>query len=88
MTGRGKYERITQTADERMGTWKNRAETEPDPIKALELRKQADQLRIDSLNAWEEAVEAAHTVLMICFGVIIVLGFAAMCADVIAGLVK
>ena len=64
------------------------AETEPDPIKALERRTQADQLRIDSLNAWEEPWRLAHTVLMICFGVIIVLGFAAMCADVIAGLVK
>ena len=43
-----------------MSAWEleEQAETEPDPIKALELRKQADQLRIDSLNAWEEAVEA------------------------------
>ena len=64
------------------------AETEPDPIKELELRKQADRLRIDSLNAWEEPWRLAHTVLMICFGVIIVLGFAAMCADVIARLAK
>lgn len=64
------------------------ADTEPDPIKALELRKQADQLRIDSLNAREEPWRLTHTVLLICFGVIIVLGFAAMCADVIAGLVK
>jgi hypothetical protein len=63
-----------------------RAETEPDPIKALELRKQADRLRIDSLNAREEPWRLSHTVLMICFGAIIVLGFAAMCADVIAGL--
>ena len=65
-----------------------RAETDPDPIRALELRKQADQLRIDSLNAREESWRLAHVVLMICFGVIIVLGFAAMCADVIARLVK
>ena len=64
------------------------AKTEPDPIKALELRKQADQLRIDSLNAREEPWRLSHTVLMICFGVIIVLGFAAMCADAIAGLAK
>ena len=64
------------------------AKTEPDPIRALELRKQADQLRIDSLNAREEPWRLSHTVLMICFGVIIVLGFAAMCADVIAGLAK
>ncbi len=73
-----------------MSAWEleEQAETEPDPIKALELRKQADRLRIDSLNAWEEPWRLAHTVLMICFGVIIVLGFAAMCADVIAGLVK
>ena len=62
------------------------AETEPDPIKALELRKEADRLRKDSLNAREEPWRLAHTMLMICFGVIIVLGFAAMCADVIAGL--
>ena len=64
------------------------AKTEPDPIKALELRKQADQLRIDSLNAREEPWRLSHTVLMICFGVIIVLGFAAMCADVIARLIN
>ena len=64
------------------------AETEPDPIKAREMLKQADQLRIDSLNAREEPWRLAHTVLMICFGVIIVLGFAAMCADVIAGLIN
>lgn len=57
------------------------AETEPDPIKAIELRKEADRLR-------EEPWRLAHTVLLICFGVRIVLGFAAMCADVIAGLVK
>ena len=62
------------------------AETEPDPIKALDLRKQADQLRIDSLNAREEPWRLSHTVLLICFGVIIVIGFVAMCADVIAGL--
>ena len=64
------------------------AKTEPDPIKALELRKQADQLRIDSLNAREEPWRLSHTVLMICFGVIIILGFAAMCADVIARLIN
>lgn len=64
------------------------AKDDPDPIRALELRKQADQLRIDSLNAREESRRLAHTVLLICFGVIIVIGFAAMCADVIAGLVK
>lgn len=64
------------------------AKDDPDPIRALELRKQADQLRIDSLNAREEPWRLTHTVLLICFGVIIVLGFAAMCADVIAGLVK
>lgn len=71
-----------------ISAWKleERAETEPDPIKALELRKQAGQLRIDSLNAREEPWRLSHTVLLICFGVIIVLGFAAMCADVIAGL--
>ena len=62
------------------------AETEPDPIKALELRKEADRLRKDSLNAREEPWRLAHTVLLICFGVIIILCFAAMCADVIAGL--
>ena len=62
------------------------AEAEPDPIKALDLRKQADQLRIDSLNAREEPWRLTHTVLLICFGVIIILGFAAMCADVIAGI--
>ena len=62
------------------------AEAEPDPVKALELRKQADQLRIDSLNAREEPWRLSHTVLLICFGVIIVIGFVAMCADVIAGL--
>jgi len=73
-----------------MKAWEleERAETEPDPIKALELRKQADQLRIDSLNVREEPWRLSHTVLMVCLGVIIVLGFAAMCADVIAGLVK
>ena len=73
-----------------MSAWEleEQAETEPDPIKERELRKQADQLRIDSLNAWEEPWRLAHTVLMICFGVIIVLCFAAVCADVIAGLVK
>ena len=65
-----------------------RAETEPDPIKALELRKQAGQLRIDSLNAREEPWRLSHTVLMICFGVIIVIGFSAMCADVIARLIN
>ena len=64
------------------------AETEPDPIRALELRKQADQFRIDSLNAREEPWRLSHTVLLICFGVIIVIGFAAMCADVIAGLIN
>ena len=64
------------------------AKGDPDPIRALELRKQADQLRIDSLNAREESWRLAHTVLMICFGVIIVIGFAVMCADVIARLVK
>lgn len=71
-----------------MKAWEleEKAEAEPDPIKALELRKQADQFRIDSLNAREDPWRLAHTVLMICFGVIIVLGFAAMCADVIAGL--
>lgn len=71
-----------------MKAWEleERAETEPDPIKALELRKQAGQLRIDSLNAREEPCGLSHTVLMICFGVIIVLGFVAMCADVIARL--
>lgn len=62
------------------------ADTEPDPIKALELRKEADRLRKDSLNAREEPWRITHTVLLICFGVIIVLCFAAMCADVIAGL--
>jgi len=62
------------------------AETEPDPIKAIELRKEADRLRLDSLNAREEPWRLTHTVLLICFGVIIILGFAAMCADVIAGL--
>ncbi len=62
------------------------AETEPDPIKAIELRKEADRLRKDSLNAREEPWRLSHTVLLICFGVIIILGFAAMCADVIAGL--
>ena len=56
------------------------AKDDPDPIRALELRKQ--------LNAREEPWRLSHTVLMICFGVIIVLGFAAMCADVIAGLAK
>jgi len=73
-----------------MSAWEleERAEAEPDPVKALELRKQADQLRIDSLNAREEPWRRSHTVLMICFGVVIILGFAAMCADVIAGLVK
>jgi len=73
-----------------MSAWEleEQAETEPDPVKALELRKQADQLRIDSLNAREEPWRLAHTVLMICFGVVIILGFAAMCADVIARLVK
>lgn len=71
-----------------MKVWEmeERAETEPDPIKALDLRKQADQLRIDSLNAREEPWRLTHTVLLICFGVIIILGFAAMCADVIAGI--
>ena len=64
------------------------AKDDPDPIRALELRKQADQLRIDSLNAREEPWRLPHTVLMICFGVIIVLGFAAMCADVIARLIN
>ena len=64
------------------------AKDDPDPIRALELRKQADQLRIDSLNAREESWRLTHTVLMICFGVIIILGLAAMCADVIARLVK
>jgi hypothetical protein len=43
-------------------------------------------LRIDSLNAREEPWRLSHTVLLICFGVIIVIGFVAMCADVIAGL--
>ena len=73
-----------------MSAWEleRQAETEPDPIKAIELRKQADQLRIDSLNSREESWRLTHTVLLICFGVIIILGFAAMCADVIAGLVK
>jgi len=73
-----------------MSAWEleERAEAESDPVKALELRKQADQLRIDSLNAREEPWRRSHTVLMICFGVVIILGFAAMCADVIAGLVK
>lgn len=71
-----------------MKVWEleEQAETEPDPIKAIELRKQADRLRIDSLNAREEPWRLTHTVLLICFGVIIILGFAAMCADVIAGL--
>ena len=71
-----------------MKVWEleERAETEPDPTKALELRKQADRLRIDSLNAREEPWRLSHTVLLICFGVIIVIGFVAMCADVIAGL--
>lgn len=64
------------------------AKDDPDPIRALELRKQADQLRVDSLNAREEPWRLSHTVLLICFGVIIVIGFAAMCADVIAGMVK
>ena len=40
------------------------------------------------VKAWEEPWRLAHTVLMICFGVIIVIGFAAMCADVIAGLIN
>ena len=73
-----------------MSAWEleERAETEPDPIKALELRKQADQLRIDSLNARKEPWRLSHTVLMICFGVVIILGFAAMCADVIARLIN
>ena len=73
-----------------MKAWEleEQAKDDPDPIKALELRKQADQLRIDSLNARKEPWRLSHTVLMICFGVIIVLGFAAMCADVIAGLAK
>lgn len=71
-----------------MKVWEmeEQAETEPDPIKALDLRKQADQLRIDSLNVREEPWRLTHTVLLICFGVIIILGFAAMCADVIAGI--
>ena len=60
------------------------AETEPDPIKALELRKEADRLRKDSMNNREEPWRLAHTVLLICFGVIIILCFAAMCTDVIA----
>jgi hypothetical protein len=64
------------------------AKDDPDPIRALELRKQADQLRIDSLNAREEPWRRSHTVLMVCLGVIIVIGFAAMCADVIAGLIN
>lgn len=62
------------------------AETEPDPIKALELRKEADRLRRDSLNAREEPWRLVNTVLLICFGVIIILCFVATCADVIAGL--
>ena len=62
------------------------AETEPDPIKERELRKQADRLRLDSLNAREEPWRLAHNVMLICFGVIIILCFVAMCADVIAGL--
>lgn len=64
------------------------AEAEPDPIKALELRKQADQFRIDSLNAREDPWRLAHTVLLICFGAIIVFGFAAMCSEVIMELIK
>ena len=64
------------------------AKDDPDPIRALELRKQAERLRIDSLNAREEPWRLSHTVLLICFGVIIVIGFAAMCADVIAGLIN
>ena len=73
-----------------MSAWEleRQAEAEPDPVKALELRKQADQLRIDSLNAREEPWRLSHTVLLVCFGVVIILGFVAMCADVIAGLVK
>ena len=74
----------------RLSAWEleEQAETEPDPIKALELRKQAGQLRIDSLNAREEPWRLSHTVLLICFGVIIVIGFSVMCADVIARLIK
>ena len=71
-----------------MKAWEleEKAEAEPDPIKAQRMLKQADQLRLDALNAREEPWRLTHTVLLICFGVIIILGFAAMCADVITGL--
>lgn len=63
-----------------------KAELETDPDKARALRKEADRLRLDSLNAREAPWRVTHTVLLILFVVIIVAGFAAMCADVIAGL--
>ena len=71
-----------------MKAWEleEKAEAEPDPIKAQRMLKQADQLRLYALNAREEPWRLTHTVLLICFGVIIILGFAAMCADVITGL--
>ena len=73
-----------------MSAWEleERAETEPDPIKAIELRKQADQLRIDSLNAREEPWKISHTIILICLGAIIIFGFAAMCSEVIMELIK
>ena len=71
-----------------MSAWELERQAEPDPFKERETLEQADRLWIVSLYAREEPWRLSHTVLMICFGVVIILGFAAMCTDVIARLAK
>ena len=73
-----------------MKAWEleEKAEAEPDPIKAQRMLKQADQLWLDALNAREEPWKLTHTIILICLGAIIVFGFAAMCSEVIMELIK
>lgn len=67
------------------------ADAEIDPLAEAWLRREAESVRTKWLNTIEQEkqdlpLRIAHGVLVALFGVIIVLGFAAMCADVIAGL--
>ena len=69
------------------------ADAEIDPLAEAWLRKDIERVRVDWFNAVEQEKkdrpwQIAHGVLIALFGVLIIAIFAAVCADVIAGLVK
>lgn len=72
----------------RMKAWslEDLAERVTDEKRAEELRREADRLRIEAVNEQEVFWKPIHTVVLVSLGIIIVLCFAAMCADVIAGM--